>query len=208
MENENLKQELVQKVLDADFKNIVEKVKSGKTLTSTERKRLEENQATAKWEVLDISKSAFYKFKKLGMPEETEQAKEWLQLRSGLASQGSGKIEIGGRTFEAQDLIDLKGKVMEAQAENLALKNRVERLNVAEREGKLVDADESAQVLLQILYPLKKALDQMPENLAPALNPNDPSRAEAILEQELENIYLDLNKSFKKNQATQDVSVN
>ena len=141
------------------------------------------------------------------MPEPIEDAKEWLQVRSGLAKQGSGKIEIGGRTFKEQDLIDLRGQLMEGQAENIALKNRIDRLNVAEREGKLVDADESAQVLLQILYPLKKSLDQMPENICNALNPNDPSRAEAILSQELENIYQDLQKSFDKNKKIKDVGI-
>lgn len=206
-DQQNLKQEIVRKVLDADFKNIVEKVKSGKTLSAIERKTLEQNKGKEKWEELDISRSAFFKYKKLGMPEPIEDAKEWLQVRSGLAKQGSGKIEIGGRTFKAQDLIDLRGQLMEGQAENIALKNRIDRLNVAEREGKLVDADESAQVLLQILYPLKKSLDQMPENICNALNPNDPSRAEAILSQELENIYQDLQKSFDKNKKIKDVGI-
>ena len=206
-EKATIPHEMVEKLLNADFKNIVEKVKNGKTLSVNERRILEQKKEKAKWEELDISRSAFFKYKKLGMPEPIEDAKEWLQVRSGLAKQGSGKIEIGGRTFKAQDLIDLRGQLMEGQAENIALKNRIDRLNVAEREGKLVDADESAQVLLQILYPLKKSLDQMPENICNALNPNDPSRAEAILSQELENIYQDLQKSFDKNKKIKDVGI-
>jgi hypothetical protein len=205
--NQNIKLEIVKKVLDADFKNIVEKVRNGKTLTATERKTLEQNRGQEKWEVLDISRSAFFKYKKLGMPEQTEEAKEWLQVRAGLAKQGSGKIEIGGKTFEAQDLIDLKGQLMEGQAENIALKNRIEKLNVLEREGKLVDADEAQKVLLQVLYPLKKALEQMPENLCNALNPNDPSRAEAILEKEINQVFEDLQKNFKKNKQTENVRI-
>lgn len=207
MNNPNIKEEIVRKVLDADFKNIVEKVRDGKTLTATERKTLEQNKAQEKWEVLDISRSAFFKYKKLGMPEQTEEAKEWLQVRAGLAKQGSGKIEIGGKTFHAQDLIDLKGQLMEGQAENIALKNRIEKLNVLEREGKLVDADEAQKVLLQVLYPLRKALEQMPENLCNALNPNDPSRAEAILEKEMNQVFEDLQKNFKKNKQTENVRI-
>ena len=208
MNNPNIKEEIIRKVLDADFKNIVEKVRDGKTLTATERKTLEQNKAQEKWEVLDISRSAFFKYKKLGMPEQTEEAKEWLQVRAGLAKQGSGKIEIGGKTFHAQDLIDLKGQLMEGQAENIALKNRIEKLNVLEREGKLVDADEAQKVLLQVLYPLRKALEQMPENLCNALNPNDPSRAEAILEKEMNQVFEDLQKNFKKNKQTENVRIN
>ena len=207
MNDPKIKSEIIKKVLDADFKNIVVKVRDGKTLTATERKALEQNKGQEKWEVLDISRSAFFKYKKLGMPEQTEEAKEWLQIRAGLAKQGSGKIEIGGKTFEAQDLIDLKGQLMEGQAENIALKNRIEKLNVLEREGKLVDADEAQKVLLQVLYPLKKALEQMPENLCNALNPNDPSRAEAILEKEMNQVFEDLQKNFKKNKQTENVSL-
>lgn len=207
MNDPKIKSEIIKKVLDADFKNIVVKVRDGKTLTATERKALEQNKGQEKWEVLDISRSAFFKYKKLGMPEQTEEAKEWLQIRAGLAKQGSGKIEIGGKTFEAQDLIDLKGQLMEGQAENIALKNRIEKLNVLEREGKLVDADEAQKVLLQVLYPLKKALEQMPENLCNALNPNDPSRAEAILEKEMNQVFEDLQKNFKKNKQTENVRI-
>jgi DNA-binding GntR family transcriptional regulator len=47
----------------------------------------------------------------------------------------------------------------------------------------------------------------MPENICNALNPNDPSRAEAILSQELENIYQDLQKSFDKNKKIKDVGI-
>lgn len=193
-----VKLEIIEKVLDADFRNIVEKVKSGKTLNATERKILQENKEDTQWELLDLAKATYYKYLKLGMPETLTEARKWIQLRNGMAKQGSGKIEIGGRTFEAQDLIDLRGKVMEAHAENLSLKNRIEKLNVLEKEGKLVDSDTATETILQVLYPLKKALDQLPENISSALNPEDPSRAEAVLEQELENIYSDLNKSFQK----------
>jgi len=206
-DQKNLKQEIVRKVLDADFKNIVEKVRAGKTLTATERKTLEENKGQEKWEELGISRSAFFKYKKLGMPERAQEAEEWLQVRAGLASKGSGKIEVGGRTFEAKDLIDLRGKVLEGQAENILLKNRIEKLNLDEREGKLVDSDLLCATMAKILYPLKKALDQMPENLAQALNPEDPSRAESILEQELENIYADLCKNLQQDEGTQKLKI-
>ena len=141
------------------------------------------------------------------MPAVVEEAKEWMQVRAGLQRQGSGKIEIGGRSFEAGDLIDLRGKVLQGQADNLMLKNRIERLNVEEREGRLVESDTLCETLSSILYPLRKALDQLPENIATALNPNDPARAESILEQELENIYADLCKSLENNETTKEYDI-
>lgn len=209
MESSQTKNELVpelaEKVLQADLKNIIKKVQAGKTLSAQERKIVEQSKAPKPWEDLGIHRVTWYKYIKMGMPENKEDAQEWLRLRAGLARQGSGKIEVGGRTFEAQDLIDLRGKVLEGQATNLTLKNRIEKLNVEEREGRLVDKDELSATLAKILYPLRKELDQMPENLASALNPEDPSRAEAILEQELKNIYANLCKSLESDETTNNI---
>ena len=157
------------------------------------------------WDELNIHKTTYYKYKKIGMPDGITQAKDWIELRAGLAEQGSGKIEIGGRSYDAKDLIDLRGRVMEEQATNLVLKNKIEKLNVDEREGRLVDQDTLCSTLSKILYPLRKALDQMPENISSALNPDDPGRAEAILDQELKNVYADLCKSLKSDESTKDL---
>ena len=203
-----IKEELAEKVLKAELANIVKKVKDGKTLNSQERKVLESSKQKKPYELLNIQKATYYKYLKLGMPETLEEAKEWITLRAGLALQGSGKIEIGGKTFTAKDLVDLRGKLLEGQAENIVLKNRIEKLNIDEREGKLVDADELSQVLARILYPLRKALDQLPENIASSINPDDPSRAETILEQELENIYEDLCRNLSSNEKTKAVKIN
>ena len=86
------------------------------------------------WEQLNINKSTYYKYLKLGMPKDFADAQDWIALRAGLAQSGSGKIEVGGRTYTAKDLVDLRGKLLEGQAENIALKNKIESLNVAERE--------------------------------------------------------------------------
>jgi|13_taG_2_1085334.scaffolds.fasta_scaffold187673_1 hypothetical protein len=158
------------------------------------------------WEELAINKSSYYKYLSLGMPKEMAEAKAWIEVRAGLAQQGSGKIQVGGQTFSAKDLIDLRGKVLQAQEQNLQFKNRLEALNVAEREARLVDSGELSEVLVSILYPLRQALDALPENLASALNPTDPARAESILEQELHNIYDSLCKNLEKDERTKKIS--
>ena len=117
-----------------------------------------------------------------------------------MQTQGNGLITIGGHTYTAQDLLDLRGKLLENQTENLSLKNRIEELNLAEREGRLMDGDKLTETLSKILVPLRKALDAMPENLASSLNPDDPGRAEQILTQELQNIYADLTQTISKNE--------
>jgi hypothetical protein len=167
------------------------------------RKKLKESEP---WDDLGINKSSYYKYLNLGMPQEMAEAKAWIEIRVGLTQQGAGKIQIGGQVFTAKDLIDLRGKVMQAQEQNLQYKNRLEALNVAEREGKLVDSGELSEVLVSILYPLRQALDALPENLASALNPTDPARAESILEQELHNIYDSLCKNLEKDERTKKIS--
>lgn len=206
-QKENLVPELANKILQADLANIVKKVQAGKTLNAQERKIVENAKGQKLWEKLGIHRVTFYKYVKQGMPEDYNGATDWMQVRAGLAKQGSGKIEIGGRTFTAQDLIDLRAKVMEGQATNLDLKNRIEKLNVAEREGTLCNVDLLNETLIKILYPLRKALDQLPENIATALNPDDPTRAESILEQELENIYADLTKALNQDEQVNGISI-
>ena len=161
------------------------------------------------WDELGIARSTYFKFKKLGMPEEVPKAKDWLALRQNLQPVGreAEGLMVHGKRYTAQDIIDLRANLLEGQTENVNLKNRIERLNVLEREGELLPADELTNTLGQIIIPLRKALDQMPENIAGAVNPQDPARAETIMMQELHNIYADLVKSLKANEQTQEFRV-
>lgn len=158
------------------------------------------------WDELGIARSTYFKFKKLGMPEEVTKAKDWLALRQNLQPVGreAEGVMVHGKRYTAQDIIDLRANLLEGQAENVNLKNRIERLNVLEREGQLLPAEELTNTLGQIIIPLRKALDQMPENIAGAVNPQDPARAETIMMQELHNIYADLVKSLKANEQTSE----
>lgn len=161
------------------------------------------------WDELGIARSTYFKFKKLGMPEEVTKAKDWLALRQNLQPAGreAEGVMVHGKRYTAQDIIDLRANLLEGQTENINLKNRIERLNVLEREGELLPADELTNTLGQIIIPLRKALDQMPENIAGAVNPQDPARAETIINQELHNIYADLVKSLKANEQTSEFRV-
>ena len=161
------------------------------------------------WDELGIARSTYFKFKKLGMPKQVTKAKEWLALRQNLQPAGreAEGLMVHGKRYTAQDIIDLRANLLEGQTENINLKNRIERLNVLEREGELLPADELTNTLGQIIIPLRKALDQMPENIAGAVNPQDPARAETIINQELYNIYADLVKSLKANEQTSEFRV-
>ena len=162
-----------------------------------------------KWGVLGIARSTYYKFISLGMPKDEVGAKDWLALRQNLQPAGreAEGVMVHGKRYTAQDIIDLRANLLEGQTENINLKNRIETLNVLEREGQLLPAEELTNTLGQIIIPLRKALDQMPENIAGAVNPQDPARAETIMMQELHNIYADLVKSLKANEQTSEFRV-
>jgi len=186
-----------------DLAQIVAKHAAGKKLNKKEVELLKKHKGKdqAPHEKHGLIKSTYYKFLKLGMPTDLEAGKKWREERESLQPGvigGKGEITIGGRTYNAQDLMDLRGKVMEGQATNLDLKNRIEALNLAEKEGRLIESEQLTETLHKILVPLRKALDQMPENLATALNPDDPTRAETILAQELQNVYADLTANLGK----------
>ena len=161
----------------------------------------------ADWKKLGIARSTYYKFISLGMPKDQAGAKDWLALRQNLQPAGreAEGVMVHGKRYTAQDIIDLRASLLEGQTENVNLKNRIERLNVLEREGELLPAEELTNTLGQIIIPLRKALDQMPENIAGAVNPQDPARAETIITQELHNIYSDLVKSLKANEQTESI---
>lgn len=191
----------------SDTQAIIAKHASGKKLTKKEVEAL--RKATEKqspWDKAGLKKAVFYKYKKQGMPDDPAEAEKWLAEKQAMHTQGKGMITIGGNTYTAQDLIDLRGKLLENQSENLSLKNRIEELNLAEREGRLMDGDQLTETLTRILVPLRKALDAMPENLATSINPDDPSRAEQILSQELQNIYADLTQTITKNEQARPSS--
>jgi ACT domain-containing protein len=151
-----------------------------------------------KWEKLGIQRSTFYKYKKLGLPDDMEEAKEWIRSRVGLTDKGGNSVIVDGKSFTGKDLIDLKGRLLSQQVENLELRNQIERHRLREREKTLVKADEAMEVIHQILKPLRASFDQLPDNLGSVLNPSDPARASSILETEINNIYVDLTKTLSK----------
>jgi hypothetical protein len=151
----------------------------------------------AKWSSLGIKRSTYYKYKNLGLPDDLEEARNWIIEKVALAGKGGNSVKVNGTTHTAKDLIDLKGMLLKQQVENLKLKNFLERHKLEERKRKLVKTEEAMETLHQILNPLRAKLDQLPDNISSLLNPSDPNRAASVLESEINAIYADLQKSLK-----------
>ena len=84
---------------------------------------------------LNISKKSFYNYIKLGMPKDLELAKEWIEERAIFTDQGSGKITIGGRTYTKEDLIDLKGKILDLSAKEKQAKIDLTEFELKKKKG-------------------------------------------------------------------------
>lgn len=145
-------------------------------------------------EALEISKKAFYNYIKLGMPKDKELAKEWIKERFAFTDGGSGNITIGGREFSKEDLIDLRGKILDLTAKEKKAKIDLAEFELAKKKGSLVAREEATQTLQAILEPLANLLEQMPNKVSTLCNPENPEVAYKALEAEIQFIFSEIQK--------------
>jgi hypothetical protein len=151
------------------------------------------------YEYLKISKKAFYNYIKLGMPKDIKLAQEWLKERQGFTDRGSGSITIGGREYTKEDLIDLRGQIMDLTAKEKQSKIDLQEFELQKRRGELVPRSELTKTLQAILEPLAKMLEQLPNKISNLVNPDDPATAYKVLEKEIQNIFAEIQKQKNNN---------
>ena len=145
-------------------------------------------------EALEISKKAFYNYIKLGMPKDKKLAQEWIKERFAFTDGGSGNITIGGREFTKEDLIDLRGKILDLTAKEKKAKIDLAEFELAKKKGSLVAREEATQTLQAILEPLANLLEQMPNKVSILCNPENPEVAYKALEAEIQFIFSEIQK--------------
>ena len=132
------------------------------------------------------------------MPDNIKDAKNWIENRHALITQGSNEIIISGKSYDATDLIDLRGQVMEGQVQHLRLKNQLKEYELKLKTGDLVDSFSMIETMNKILIPLKKSLDKLPSIISEKLNNKKSSQ---IIETELQRIYSDLQKQLNEHDS-------
>ena len=148
---------------------------------------------------LGISKKAFYNYRKLGMPRTLKGANEFLKERDAFTTQGSGQITIGGREYSKDDLIDLRGQILDLTAKEKQSKIDLQEFELAKKRGELVPRHELLQTLQKILEPLSKMLEQLPNKIASQTNPENPEIAYKIIEAEVQSIFAEIQKQKHHN---------
>jgi hypothetical protein len=147
---------------------------------------------------LNISKKCFYNYIKLGMPKDIELASEWIKERAALTDAGSGQITIGGRIYTKDNLIDLKGKILDLSAKEKQAKIDLSEFELKKKRGLLVEKSELINTLKSILEPLSKMLEQLPSKVSTIANPEYPEVAYKALENEVQNIFKEIQKHKEK----------
>ena len=171
------------KILDADLKNIVAKVSSGKTLTTRERSIVQQatedrEQASTVKELcalLGLSTTAYYKNKKKpGAPEDLnlEAWKEFLSVN---------KLRMGGPILTAQEVIQLKGRLLAERAEREKIERKLKELKLEREQGGFVPFEEAKDAITRVLEPINRTLEAMPKRFAARVNPQDADFGEEAL---------------------------
>lgn len=128
-----ISREVADKILDADFANIVQKVKDGKTLSSTERARVQA-RAAGSTETLSVAKTVVELAAALGVTRRTISA--WRKLPGAPQPAANGSHSVTAwRDFVRDNSLKGSGEISGGQVE--ALKARKLLAEVEERELKV-----------------------------------------------------------------------
>jgi len=106
-----------------------------------------------------------------------------------VTKQGSGKLTIGGKSFTAADVIDLKARLVQEQGEGQNIRNQLNTLELREKSEGLVPMSEAHEAIKAVTEPLRRLLDSMPKAVAVRANPADPQLAEEAMREGLDQVF-------------------
>ena len=187
--NLGIDDEKARKILDADLKNIVSKVASGKTLTARERKIIEEstseklnadsvNELIA---LLGIARSHFYRIKKKDDAPKGLIISEWKDYLI--------KIEVGGvKEITSEEMIQLKAKLLKERAGREEIERKLKQLKLEREEKGYVPMEEAKQAITRVLEPIARLFSSIPKKYSLRMNPSDPDHAEQMLREMVEEV--------------------
>ena len=195
-----------QDVLDADLKNILSKVKAGKTLNGRER-QIVENSAnpeskTLTWkqlaQELSISSVTLWEWRKDSSAPKSKNLEEWKAWKEQkeLTGKGSGK-------FTAEEIANLKGSLLSEKTKREKAERKLKELQLEREEKGWIPFEEAEKALTKILEPLSSLLDNCPKAYALRMNPNEPEHAEEMLEEMVQDIKKQIQATRSKSKKAE-----
>ena len=172
-----------EKILEADLKNIVSKVASGKPLTTRERKVIEDatskndELATTKELIkeLGLTRSNFYKYKSRSGSPQNLSLSAWKKFL--VETQLKGNDE----NLSAEDVFQLKAKLLKERTGREEVERKLKEIKLEREEKGFVPLAEAKQVITRVLEPLSRLLEGIPKKYSLRINPSDPDHAEEML---------------------------
>ena len=190
-----------QQIEKKNLENLVKKATAGKPLTATELTTLAEYTGEREQQLktfkelaaaLGVRVETLSRWRKEKNAPKGKSLKEWKEFarrREAINKQGSGKVIIGGKSFTAADVIDLKANLVKEQGEGQNIRNQLNTLELREKSEGLVPMSEAHDAIKAVTEPLRRLLDAMPKAVAVRANPADPQLAEEALREGLDQVF-------------------
>jgi transcriptional regulator with XRE-family HTH domain len=115
--------------------------------------------------------------------------KRFVAEREAMSKQGTGRVTVGGASFSAADVIDLKAKLVKEQGEGQAIRNQLNTLELKQKSEGLVPMAEAQAAMKEVLEPLSRLLESLPKAVAVRANPADPHLAEEACRDGLDQVF-------------------
>jgi transcriptional regulator with XRE-family HTH domain len=152
-------------------------------------------------EKLDVTQQTLSKWRRVETScpktKDLEAWQLWLAQRSVDQGKGGGRISIDGKDYTAQDIQDLKAKLIAAQERRENAMAQIRELELQRMKDNLIPESEAAETLIKLLTPLRRLLDGLPRQIASQANPQNPQIAELAIRNGLdERIFLEIEKLF------------
>ena len=194
----------LEQITQKNIENLIKKAGEGKPLTEKELSTIaahsqdkEEPTAppktfaalAAQLGINSVTLSRWRKEKNAPKGKSLSEWKEFARRREAINKQGSGKLTIGGKSFTAADVIDLKARLVKEQGEGQNIRNQLNTLELREKSEGLVPLSEAHEAIKAVTEPLRRLLDAMPKSVAVRANPTDPQLAEEALREGLDQVF-------------------
>lgn len=189
-----LSKEQLEKIKDANLRNLVKKAADGKTLTKAELAQLdaaakvqeEPLKVTDLAKRLGVSRKTFYQLRKEEDGPKSNLLSEWesfLEERAMTTRDGKSDAHL------SEELQTIKRRLLTAQAGKEEAVRKLKELQLQREKDGLVPMSEAREAISKTLQPIRKLLDSLPRAAAISANPADPIHAEEVIREELDKVY-------------------
>jgi len=192
-------------VLQKNLQNIVQKVASGKTLTTTEidllnSQAVSKGGAPAKGEIpvselarhLGITPKTIYHLRANQDAPQSASLEDWREYLEQRASERGGV----GDLFLPEELQKLRAKLLRAQAGKEDAVRKLREIELKQKTEGLVPIAEAKKAVRRVLGPFRELLDAMPKAAGGKCNPSDPVHAEQALREHLDGLFKIMEKEL------------